>query len=485
MRNNRFPYFPGGFLWGGAQAASQADGAYQEDGKGLNSSDIQPYLKGLSNAEIQRIETEGMTLAEVKKCITDKDSYFPKRYGIDFYHTYKEDIDLLAEMGFKTFRTSIDWSRVFPNGDDLEPNIKALQHYSDMIDYLLYKGIEPIITMNHYETPINITLKYGGWPNREVIGMFERYGKTLLDWFGTRVKYWIVVNQINMVQIEPWLSVGVASDQYENMTEALYQSTHNQMVAAAWIKKYAKSLHLPHLNIGTMVADGTVYPASSKPDDVVLAMQQNRLQYMFTDVQFKGYYPQAAKNYFASHDIHLDIQDGDMDLIRENPMDFLAISYYYSKTVDASKNKLEPSDTTVNPNLEASPWGWEIDPQGLYHSLSLYADRYNKPIIIAENGFGMYDKLESDGTIHDSYRSDYLGKHIEQIGRAIHDGADVIAYCAWGPIDIVSCSSQQMSKRYGFIYVDLDDEGKGTGKRIKKDSFNWYKKVIATNGRKI
>lgn len=315
--------------------------------------------------------------------------------------------------------------------------------------------------------------------------MFERYGKTLLDWFGTRVKYWIVLNQINMVQIEPWLSVGVASDQYENMTEALYQSTHNQMVAAAWIKKYALSLHLPHLHIGTMVADGTVYPASSKPEDVVLAMQQNRLQYMFTDVQFKGYYPQAAKNYFYTHNVHLEIEDGDMELIKENPMDFLAISYYYSKTADASKNKLEPANTTVNPNLEASPWGWEIDPQGLYHSLSLYADRYDKPIIIAENGFGMYDKREEDGSIHDPYRSDYLGKHIEQIGRAIHDGADVIAYCVWGPIDIVSCSSQQMSKRYGFIYVDLDDEGKGSAKRIKKDSFYWYKEVIASNGREI
>lgn len=484
MRENKYPYFPEDFLWGGAQAASQADGAWQEDGKGLNSSDVQPYLKGKSNAEIQRLEQEGMTLEEVRHNSVDKEAYYPKRFGINFYHTYPQDIELLAEMGFKTLRTSLDWSRIFPNGDDPEPNKEALEHYSKMIDCMLAHKIEPIITMNHYETPINITLKYGGWPNKAVIPMFEKFGKTLLDWFGDRVKYWIVVNQINMVQIEPWLSVGVASDQYDNEEEALYQAVHNQMVAAAWLKQYAKSLNLPNLNLGTMVADGTVYPYSCKPDDVILAMWQNRMQYLFTDVQFRGYYPQYALNYFKEQGDHLEITDDEMKLIHDNPMDFLGISYYYSKMVDSTKNSDQPNDTSDNPYLEASPWGWAIDPQGLYNTLSQYYDRYQKPIIIAENGIGMYDKLE-DGQVHDPYRSEYLGKHIEQVGRAIHDGAKVIAYCAWGPIDIVSCSSQQMSKRYGFIYVDLDDEGKGTGKRIKKDSFDWYKQVIATNGKEI
>lgn len=484
MRENKYPYFPKDFLWGGAQAASQADGAWQEDGKGLNSSDVQPYLKGKSNAEIQRLEQEGMTLEEVRHNSVDKEAYYPKRFGINFYHTYPQDIELLAEMGFKTFRTSLDWSRIFPNGNDPEPNKEALEHYSKMIDCMLAHKIEPIITMNHYETPINITLKYGGWPNKAVIPMFEKFGKTLLDWFGDRVKYWIVVNQINMVQIEPWLSVGVASDQYDNEEEALYQAVHNQMVAAAWLKQYAKSLNLPNLNLGTMVADGTVYPYSCKPDDVILAMRQNRMQYLFTDVQFRGYYPQYALNYFKKQGDHLEITDNEMKLIHDNPMDFLGISYYYSKMVDSTKNSDQPNDTSANPYLETSPWGWAIDPQGLYNTLSQYYDRYQKPIIIAENGIGMYDKLE-DGKVHDPYRSEYLGKHIEQVGRAIHDGAKVIAYCAWGPIDIVSCSSQQMSKRYGFIYVDLDDEGKGSGKRIKKDSFDWYKQVIATNGAEI
>lgn len=456
---NQYSYFPKNFLWGGAQAASQADGAYREDGKGLNSSDVQPFLKGLSNEEIQKIEVQGMTLAQAKAGVTDQEHYYPKRYGIDFYHTYESDIDLLSEMGFKTFRTSLDWSRIFPNGDDEEPNVAALEHYSKMIDYLLSKNIEPIITMNHYETPLNITFKYGGWPNKDVIPMFEKFGKTLLDWFGDRVKYWIVVNQINMVQTEPWLSVGVAADQYDNLAEALYQSTHNQMVAAAWIKSYAKTLNHPNLNIGTMVADGTVFPATAKPTDVVLALQHNRMQYMFTDVQFRGAYPKFAQNYFADHDIKLAITDAEMKLIKENPMDFLGISYYYSQMVDSTKNKYEVNDTTPNPYLKASPWGWAIDPQGFYNTLSQYADRYGKPIIIAENGIGMYDELTEDKKVHDDYRVDYLRQHIEQVGRAIHDGANVIAYCAWGPIDIVSCSSQQMSKRYGFIYVDLDDEG--------------------------
>lgn len=484
MKANKYPYFPKGFLWGGAQAASQADGAYQEDGKGLNSSDVQPYLKGLSNAKIQELESQGMTLAQVKQGIADKTGYYPKRFGIDFYHTYRDDLKLLADAGFKTFRTSLDWSRVFPNGDDAEPSESALKHYDEMLDYMNELGIEPIITMNHYETPINITVNYGGWPNREVIPMFEKFGKVLLDWFGKKVKYWIVVNQINMVQIEPFLSVGVCSDQYEDEEEALYQAVHNQMVAAADIQSYAKTLNIPELYIGTMVADGTVYPATCKPDDVILALRQNRLQYLFTDVQFRGEYPAAAKNYFEDRGVKLDIQPGDMDLIKANPMDFLGISYYYSKMVDSTKNQYLPNDNLKNPNLEASPWGWSIDPQGLYNTLSQYWDRYQKPIIIAENGIGMYDKLEN-GKIHDPYRSDYLSMHIEQIGRAIHDGADVIAYCAWGPIDIVSCSSQQMSKRYGFVYVDLDDEGHGSGQRILKDSYQWYKNVITSNGSEI
>ncbi len=482
MEKNEFAFFPNNFLWGGAIAASQADGAYQADGKGLNVSDVQPYLKGLTNEEIQKIETQGMTVEQVKNNTNNDNLYFPKRFGIDFYHTYKEDLKLLADIGVKTFRTSIDWSRVFPNGDDTEPNISALKHYNEMFGYMLTLGIEPIVTMLHYETPTNITLNYGGWANKAVIDMFENYGKILLDWFGEKVKYWIVINQINMIQIEPFLSLGICSDQYENFEQAIYQGVHNQMVAAAKIKAYAKELELPDLQIGTMVADGTVYPETCHPDDIILALKHNRMQYFFTDVEFRGNYPQYAKNYFAKYHIDIAMTKEEERLLNENTLDYLAISYYYSKVVDSRKNTDKPESASENSNLEVSPWGWSIDPQGLYNTLSQYWDRYEKPLLIAENGLGMYDKLE-DGTVHDEYRAQYLGEHIRQVGRAIYDGANVFGYCAWGPIDIVSCSSQQMSKRYGFIYVDLDDNGLGSGKRYLKDSYFWYKSVIANNGK--
>lgn len=483
MRKNKYPYFPKNFLWGGAIAASQADGAYTEDGKKPNSSDVQPFLKGLSNDEMQQIEKQGMTLEKVKASLKDTTHFYPKREGIDFYHTYESDLELLAEMGLKAFRTSIDWSRVFPNGDEAQPNEAALAHYEKMIDKILSLGMEPIITMLHYEMPTNLTLNYGGWANRAIIPLFERYGQTLLDRFANKVNYWIVINQINMIQIEPWLSLGICKDQCEHVEAAEYQAVHHQLVAAAKIKAYAKTLDTA-VQIGTMVADGTAYPYSCRPDDVVLALQHNRMQYFFTDVQFRGAYPTFALNYFAENAIQLEITEEEKILLKENTMDYLAISYYFSQMVDAAKNTNKADSITPNPYLEANLWGWEIDPQGLYHSLSQYWDRYQKPLLIAENGFGMYDEV-IEGKIYDDYRMSYLGNHIEQVGRAIYDGAAVIAYCSWGPIDIVSCSSQQMSKRYGFIYVDIDDEGNGTGKRLKKESFWWYQSVIASDGKMI
>lgn len=480
MKRNKYPYFPQDFLWAGAQAASQADGAYEQDGKLANSSDVQPYLKGLDNMEIQRLELEGMKLSQVQKALADMEHYYPKRHGIDFYNSFEKDLEILAETGMKAFRTSIDWARIFPKGDEKEPNIIALEHYDRMINKIRAVGMEPIITMLHYEIPIHLTLEYGGWTNKAVIEMFVRYGKILLDWFGEKVNYWIVINQINMIQVEPFLSLGICSDQYTNMEEAEYQAVHNQMVACALIQKYAKSLNKSKLKIGTMVADGTAYPASCKPEDVELAAWHNRMQYLFTDVQFRGSYPKVALNYFSERGLNLRMTDEELLVLHDFPMDYLAISYYFSQMVDSTKNEKIPYSITPNPNLEANPWGWNIDPKGLYHSLSQYWDRYGKPILIAENGFGNYDVLTEDSKIHDDYRAAYLSAHIEQVGHAIYDGAEVLGYCVWGPIDIVSCSSQQMSKRYGFIYVDIDDEGKGTRKRLKKDSFAWYQKVIAS-----
>lgn len=471
---------PKDFLWGGAIAANQAEGAFQVDGKGISLADLHKYYPEKSNEEISAAQHKGMSLAEVKENMADTSGYYPKRHGIDFYHTYPEDLALLSEMGFKNFRTSIDWTRIFPTGDETEPNEAGLKYYDGLIDKIIELGMEPIITLLHYETPVNITLKYGGWNNRQVIDLFVKYGKVILERYKDRVKYWIAINQINLIQFEPFNSTAIPYDTVDNYEEASYQAVHNQFVATAKLQKFAKEIN-PKMNFGTMVADCTAYPYSCNPDDVILALKRNRMEYFYTDVQFRGGYPQYALNYFAERGIKLDITEADQKLLKENTLDYLAISYYYSQMVDATKNDLNPASVTPNPNLKANPWGWAVDPQGLYNSLSQYWDRYQKAIIIAENGFGMYDQLEA-GKVHDDYRIDYLSGHLSQMKKAMADGVEVIAYCAWGPIDIVSCSSAQMEKRYGFIYVDLDNAGNGSGKRIKKDSFAWYKKVIETNG---
>ncbi|MEF3331119.1 MULTISPECIES: glycoside hydrolase family 1 protein [Oceanobacillus] len=474
---------PKDFLWGGAIAANQAEGAHDKGGKGKSIADVHKYYPNKSNSEIQMEQQNGMTVSQIEDNLADKEGYYPKRHGIDFYHTYYDDLALLAEMGFKNFRTSIDWTRIFPTGEEEEPNEEGLKFYDKLIDRIIELGMEPIISILHYETPINISLKYGGWHNRKVADLFYKYGKVVLDRYKDKVKYWIVINQINLVGFEPFNSTAIPYDAVDDYEEATFQAIHNQFVASAKLKKYAEVVN-PEMQIGTMVSDVTVYPASSKPDDVELAFKKNRMEYYYTDVQFFGEYPQYALNYFKENNIHIDITEEDKQILKENTMDYLAISYYYTDTADASKNTLKQTSTTPNPNVESSPWGWAIDPQGLYISLSTYWDRYKKPLMIAENGLGMYDEME-DGKIHDDYRIEYLSAHLSAMKEAMYDGADIFAYCAWGPIDIVSCSSAQMNKRYGFIHVDLDNEGKGSGKRMKKDSFDWYKKVIETNGAEL
>ncbi|CAM4247088.1 glycoside hydrolase family 1 protein [Weissella hellenica] len=475
--------FPKDFLWGGAIAANQAEGGFGIDDKGVSVADVHRYYPEKSNEEIHKEQLKGMTLAQVKENIEDKKNYYPKRHGIDFYHKYPEDLELLADMGFKSFRTSIDWTRIFPTGEENEPNEAGLQYYDHLIDKIISLGMEPIVTMLHYETPIEITLKHGGWHNRDVIDLFVKYGKVILDRYKDKVKYWIVINQINLIQLEPFNSTAIAYDTVDDYRAASFQAVHNQFVASAKIYEYAKSIR-PDLMIGTMIADCTAYPYSCAPDDIILAMKRNRMQYFFTDVQFQGEYPQYALNYFKENNINLTITEDDKEVLRDNTMDYLAVSYYYSQMVDSKRNTMDLASTTPNPNLKANPWGWAVDPQGLYNSLSQYWDRYHKQLLIAENGFGMYDKVEN-GKIHDDYRIDYVTKHLLAIKKAMYDGAQVIGYCAWGPIDIVSCSSAQMDKRYGFIYVDLDNEGNGTGNRLKKDSFYWYKKVISSNGESL
>lgn len=470
------------FLWGGAVAACQIEGAYDVDGRGPSTSDIHAYDKNINRAHIEK--EGGGTLEGIKKSLADKESYFPKRYGIDFYHTYKSDLKFMQEMGFKAFRTSISWSRIFPKGDELEPNELGLKFYDDLIDEIIADGMEPVITMSHYDIPINLVTEYGGFGNRKMIEFFARYARVLLERFKGKVKYWIVCNQVNLVPTVQFGSLGIYDDQAENMEELMYQAVHNQFVAGAKVVEMAKEID-PEAIMGTMVADGTFYPATCKPEDVVLTMKKNRMQYYFTDVQFRGEYPVYALRYFQENGIDLKVQPGDEELLKNNPMQFLAISYYYSRIVDSTKNGMTPFEGEQNPYLEPTPWEWRADPLGFYNCLSQYWDRYQVPLMIAENGLGAIDKVEEDGSIHDEYRIEYLRQHIKQLKECVKDGVEIIAYLSWGPIDLVSSSSAEMSKRYGYVYVDLDDFGNGSGKRLKKDSFYWYKHVIETNGEEL
>ena len=477
--------FPEGFLWGGAVAACQIEGAYDVDGRGLSTSDIHKYN---AKQDISNIEKEGGgTLAGIRKAIEDKEGYYPKRYGIDFYHTYKDDLALMKQMGFKAFRTSISWSRIFPKGDEETPNEKGLQFYDSLIDEIIKDGMEPVITMCHYDIPLYLVTEYGGFANRKVIDFFVRYATLLLERYKGKVKYWIVCNQVNLLPTVMFGSLGIYDDQTtpDKMEELMYQAVHNQFVACAKVKELGKKID-PEAHLGTMIADGIMYPATCKPKDVVMTLKKNRMQeFFFPDVQLRGEYPVYALRYFEEKGIHLEITKEEEELLKNNTMDFLAISYYATKIVDSEKNSMQPFEGSQNPYLEPTPWEWRADPLGLYNCLSQLWDRYEIPLMIAENGFGAYDTVEEDGKIHDEYRIDYLRKHIEQVKAAIEDGAEVFSYLSWGPIDIVSSSSAEMSKRYGYIYVDLDNYGQGSGERLKKDSFEWYKKVIASNGENL
>ncbi len=468
------------FLWGGAVAACQIEGAYDVDGRGLSTSDIHVYDTGLNR---KKVRERGGTLEKIEKAVNDKEGYYPKRYGIDFYHTYKEDLKLLKELGFKAFRTSISWSRIFPNGDESEPNEKGLQFYDNLIDEIIRNGMEPVITMYHYDIPLGLVTGYGGFASRKVVDFYVNYAKILLKRYKGKVKYWIACNQINYVPVVKFGSLGIYDDQTtpDKMEELVYQAVHNQFVACALVKKAAMEID-PETKIGTMISDEIYYPATCRPQDIVFTLKKNRMQYYFTDVQFRGAYPGYALRYFSDHGIDLKIHEGDGEILRRYTMDYLAISYYYTKILDAQKNTMVPFDGLQNPYLEPTPWEWRADPLGCYYCISEYWDRYQKPIMIAENGFGAFDKIGEDGKIHDDYRISYLRRHIEQVKEAVKDGVDIIAYLSWAPIDMVSSSSNEMSKRYGYIYVDQDDLGSGTKKRMKKDSFYWYQKVIATNG---
>lgn len=477
--------FPKDFLWGGATAASQIEGAYNLDDRGLSTSDMVPLKTRTHSNDNMKIEVTSEQLEAYLK--DDSKEYFPKRNGIDFYHRYKEDIALFAEMGFKVFRLSIAWPRIFPNGDDKEPNEAGLEFYDKVFDELEKYGIEPFVTMTHYEMPINLVQKYNGFESREAIDDFLRFAEVIFKRYKGRVKYWAPFNELNMMLTSPYTCAGVISDRSpeKNHLQIKYQATHHQLVASALATKLCRSM-MPEAKIGCMIARLETYPATSKPEDMLQALHDDQLNVFYPEVLIKGEYPKYIYRYFKENDIEIKMGKDDEKILKENTGDFVAFSYYMTYLASESGDGEIVSGNLVgtqkNPYLKMSEWDWPIDPIGLRITLNRLYDRFRVPLFIVENGLGAIDKVEEDGTVHDHYRIDYLREHIKQMKEAITDGVELIGYTTWGCIDLISCGTSEMSKRYGFIYVDQDDKGNGTLDRIRKDSFHWYKKVIESNG---
>ncbi len=473
--------FPEGFLWGGATAANQLEGAYKEGGKGLNLADVLPGGK----ARLKLLSQAGFDF----EMDTTKYSY-PNHEAIDFYHRYKEDIALFAEMGFKVFRLSIAWSRIFPNGDELEPNEEGLAFYDRVFDELHKHGIEPLVTIAHYETPLHLIKEYGGWKNRKLVEFFERYVKVIFNRYKNKVKYWLTFNEINGATHMPLFGLGFSPTSEETRLQESFQGLHHQFVASAIAVKLGHEI-IPESQIGCMLIYAPVYAYDSNPENVMYAQQESRIFNNFCgDVQVRGEYPSFINRYFRENDIDIAMEDGDLELIKEGTVDFISFSYYMSRTEKKKKSPEEVGHGNLvggikNPFLEASDWGWEIDPIGLRISLNELYDRYQVPLFVVENGLGAYDKVEEDGSVRDDYRIDYLREHIRAMREAIDDGVELMGYTAWGCIDLVSASSGEYAKRYGFIYVDKHDDGSGTLDRKRKKSFFWYQNVIETNGEEL
>ncbi len=480
--------FPEGFLWGGATAANQCEGAWDVDGKGMSVADCTSFRPNIKPGDY--IAQHGITSADIEAAMQSKDvSVYGKRHGIDFYHRYIGDLDLFQEMGFKVLRVSIQWTRIFPNGIETEPNEKGLKFYEDLFTEMKKRGIEPLVTLHHYEMPIYLSNHFDGWYKKEVIDLFVRFCKTVYARYKGLVKYWLTFNEIDSIFRHPFTTAGIVTDRYpqEKLEEIIYQAVHNQFVAGALATKYLREM-IPGAQMGCMLTRTLTYPENCHPDNVLLALRDNRENYFYSDVQMFGEYPQHVKNYWTRNNIKVDISQDEEEVLKCYPADFVAFSYYMtivsSKDAD-SREKVNGNLITgvKNPFLGVTEWNWQIDPTGLHISLIDLYDRYRKPLFIVENGLGYKDTIEDDGSIIDDYRIGFFRDHISAIAAAIEDGVDVMGYTPWGCIDMVSMSTCQMSKRYGFIYVDVDDFGNGSYERKKKKSFYWYKKVIESNGK--
>lgn len=471
---------PEGFLWGGATAANQCEGAYQEGKRGLANVDLipagadrRPVMKGIK----QMLECEA--------------GYsYPGHEAIDMYHHFKEDIALFAEMGFKCYRFSIAWSRIYPNGFDTEPNEEGLRFYEELIDECRKYDIEPLVTVVHFDAPVACTKKFGSWKSREMIDCYIKYCNTIFTRYKGKVKYWLTFNEINMILHLPFMAAGILFDPEENEEQSKYRAAHHELVASALATKLAHEID-PENQIGCMLAAGQYYPYSCDPQDVFEALKKNRDNFFFIDVQSRGSYPEYALKFFEREGYDIGITDEDRQVLAAHTVDFISFSYYSSRLTSAYPEKYGETsgnvfETLRNPHLKASEWGWQIDPMGLRITMNALYDRYQKPLFIVENGLGAMDQPDQNGFINDTYRIEYLREHIKAMEQAVNvDGVQLMGYTPWGCIDLVSASTGEMRKRYGFIYVDKDDEGNGTLKRSKKASFEWYKNVIASNGEQL
>ena len=468
------------FLWGGATAANQCEGGYNEGGRGLANVDLMPlgedrYLVGTGKKKMYDF---------------DDQHFYPALTAVDFYHHYKEDIALFGEMGFKTLRLSIAWTRIFPLGDEQKPNEEGLQYYEDVLQECQKHGIEPLVTINHFDTPMHLVKKFGGWRSIEMIDAYVKLCQSLFHRYKGLVRYWITFNEINMILHFPFVSSGLCFEKGENEIQTMITAVHHQLVASATVTKLAHKID-PCNQIGCMVAAGSYYPETCKPEDYWKAICDNREVYMFTDVQARGYYHSYALKWIEERHATIPFIDGDKELLKENTVDFVSFSYYSSRVSSSDVLKGQQSESNMfasaeNPYLKTSQWGWAIDPLGFRSTINELYDRYQKPLFVVENGLGAVDIVQEDGTVHDDYRIDYLRAHVQAMKDAVEkDGVDIIGYTTWGCIDLISNGTGEVKKRYGFIYVDRDNYGNGTYQRIKKDSFYWYKKVIESNGENL
>ena len=471
------------FLWGGATAAIQCEGAYAEGGRGLANVDVIPHGP----------ERRSVMLGVRKMDGIEEGYYYPALEGIDFYHHFREDIAMFAEMGFKTFRMSIGWSRIFPKGDEEEPNEEGLAFYEEVFRECKKYGIEPLVTITHFDCPMHLIKTYGGWKDRRLIEFYKKLVTTLFTRYKGLVKYWITFNEINMILHLPFMGAGLQFEEGEDQERAKYVSAHHELVASAWATKIAHEID-PENKVGCMMAAGNYYPYCCMPEDVWAALGKDRENMMFIDVQARGYYPNYARKLFEKKNIKIDLTEEDEKILRENTVDYISFSYYSSRCITTQENVGGTIGNafkgTKNPYLKSSQWGWQIDPLGLRITMNTLYDRYQKPLFIVENGLGARDELIPDGngsyTVEDDYRIEYLKAHIEAFKAAVEeDGVELLGYTPWGCIDLVSASTGEMSKRYGFIYVDRADDGSGTFARYRKKSFAWYKKVIASNGEEL